>query len=58
MEQIHYTKVILNKDPLRLPKNDDQYFVCRHGFKSVMDFKKGKSEIAWLKEIRWYLNPD
>ena len=22
-----------------------------------MEFKTGKSEISWMKEIRWYLNP-
>lgn len=48
-------KVILNKDPNKLPTEDGQYFVCRHGFKSTMEFKKGKSEIVWLKEIRWYI---
>ena len=58
MEQLHFTKVFLNKDPAKLPKKKGEYFVCRFGFKTVSEFKIGISEMSWLKEVRWYLNPD
>lgn len=58
MEKIHFTKVYLDKDPNKLPLWNGEYFVCRLGFKTVAEFKIGRSEISWLKEIRWYLNLD
>jgi len=58
MEKIHFTKVYLDKDPAKLPKQKGEYFVCRLGFRISQEFKIGVSEILWLKEVRWYLNPD
>jgi hypothetical protein len=48
-------KDIISEDDL--PKVDGEYFVCRSGFMSTMEFKSNHSEISWMKEIRWWLEP-
>ena len=58
MKEIHFTKIYVDKNPERLPLKQGEYFVCRLGFRISQEFKIGKSEISWLKEVRWYLNPD
>ena len=40
-----------------LPEIEGAYFVNRSGFLSVLYFKGDFSEMLWLKEVRWYIQP-
>jgi hypothetical protein len=48
-EEVHIRTI---KD---LPTEDGEYFVNRSGFKFTFSFEKGKNEMMWMKEIRYYL---
>jgi hypothetical protein len=57
MEEETYIKVYINTID-DLPKVQDDYFVCRSGFRTTFEFIPGKSEMVWKKEVRWYLRPN
>ena len=50
-------KKISIKSRIDLPEETGCYFGCRLGVKTLLEFEKGKSEINWLKEVRWYISP-
>jgi len=51
-----YVTVIINS-PADWPKEDGTYFCCRSGFMTVIDFKTGLPGESWMREVRWYLQP-
>ena len=52
-----YEQVFINGKGENLPKISGQYFVNRSGLMSIMDFYINKSEMMWLKEVRWWVKP-